>query len=135
VSATDFAAWVTPDLELPLPGGRIYTVRPPSVEAAKKIIACAVRAEVNLGLVAGEVPAEVQEILATIGKDEHPALGDEVYQQLVADGVDPWTIDKMAVYAIFFWARGREYADTLARIMWTPRDVGATKAGESAPKG
>ena len=116
----NFDSWAIPALEITL-GGKTYTVAPPSVARAKKILACAVRGEVNLGLAKGPVPPEVQAVLDTIGPDDHPAL-DNVYHQMVADGVDPRTIDRVAYYAIFYWARSKQYADWLAAILWTPRD-------------
>lgn len=133
MSAVDFEQWVTPDLELTL-GGRTYSVRPPTVEVAKKILAAAVRAEVNLGLVKGEVPPEVESVLKTIEPGEHPALG-EAYDQMVADGVPQPTIDRVAYYAVFFWARGRAYADSLAKILWLPRETAEEGPGGEAPKG
>lgn len=131
MSAIDFGEWVAPDLKLQL-GGRTYLVRPPTVEAAKMILAAAVRAEVNLELVNGEIPAEVQTILDSIGKQQ-PALG-EAHAAMVADGVPAPTIDRMAYYAVFYWARGKEYADTLAKMLWLPRDLTAGTAGEADPK-
>ncbi|TFD41754.1 hypothetical protein E3T37_03625 [Cryobacterium sp. TMT2-10] len=132
MGAIDFGEWVAPDLKLEL-GGRTYLVRPPTVEAAKMILAAAVRGEVNLGLVTGEIPAEVQAMLDSIG-DEHPALGD-AYAALVADQVPAATIDRVAYYAVFYWARGKEYADTLAKLLWLPRDLTPGIAGDAAPKG
>lgn len=98
-----------------------------------KLLASAVRGEVNLGLVEGEIPDEVQEILDALQPDEHPALG-ATYQQMVDDGVHPVTIDRMAYYAIFYWARGKEYADALATILFTPRAVDQVES-EPVPKG
>lgn len=135
MSAVDFEAWVVPDLEirLPLPdgtGGRAYMVRPPTVEAAKQILAAAVKGEVRFGLVKGEIPAAVQSVLDTIG-ETHPGLGD-AYDQMVADGQPAPIIDRASVYSVFFWARGKEYADSLAKMLWTP----VPEAGEPAgPKG
>lgn len=131
MSAIDFGAWVAPDLVLTV-GGREFRVSPPTVEDAKLILACAVYGEVKLGLVKGEVPAEIAALIDQIGPDEHPALR-EAWPEMVAAGVPKQTIDRMAYYAVFFWARGREYADMLATILWTPRDVPA-EAGEAAPK-
>ncbi|POH63634.1 MULTISPECIES: DUF7426 family protein [Cryobacterium] len=132
MSAIDFGEWVASDLELKL-GGHTYTVRPPTVEAAKMILAAAVMGEVHLGLVEGEVPPEVQAILDSIG-DEQPALG-EAHAAMVADGLPAVNIDRMAYYAVFYWARGKEYADTLAKMMWLPRDLSPGIAGDAAPKG
>jgi len=133
VTAVDFGEWAAVD-GLPLTlGGRTYTVRPPSVRAMRQVLAAAVRAEVNLGLVQGEIPAEIQAVLDDIKPGEHPGLGD-VYDQLDADGVPQVVVDRMTYYAVFYWARGKAYADSLATILWTPRDVG--DAGDTeAPKG
>ena len=117
MGAVDFAEWAAPGLELTF-GGRTYTVQRPSVRASRQILAAAVRGEVALGLVKGPVPPEVQEVLDSIG-DGHPGLGTEVYERLVADGVPQATIDRMAYYAVFYWARGREYATALARLLWS----------------
>ena len=95
--------------------------------------AAAVRAEVNLGLVQGEIPVEIQSVLDTIGPDDHPALGPVFHELKETRGVSRVTLDRMAYYAVFYWARGKEYADTIAQILWTPRDVGEQEAGE-APK-
>lgn len=132
-TASDFASWAVPDLIIPL-GGQTYTVRPPSVDDTGKLLACAVRGEVNLGIVDGSIPDDVQEILDSIEPDQHPALG-ATYHQMVADGVDPVTIDRMAYYAVFYWARGKEYADTIAALLWAPRDLAAESEAVPAPKG
>jgi hypothetical protein len=139
MSAVDFETWVTPDLEIRLPaadgtpGGRTYMVRPPSVQAAKQILAAAVRGEVRFGLVKGEIPEAVQAVLDTIG-DTHPGLG-AVYDQMVEDGVPAANIDRVSVYSVFFWARGKDYADSLAKILWTPQVSDEPEAGGAGPKG
>lgn len=134
MGAVDFSEWAAPALNLEY-RGHVYEVQPPSVEAAKKILAAAVRGEVKLGLVKAEVPAEIQAYLDKIGPDDHPALGADVYQKMVADGLPQVTIDRMAYYATFYWARGREYADMLAKILWLPREVEAEGSGDAGPKG
>jgi hypothetical protein len=132
MGVTDFNTWVAPDLTLTL-RGRSYTKRTPSVEEMGMILAAAVRAEVNLELVDGPIPVEIQEVLDTIG-DKHPALGD-AYEQMVADNVAPYERDRMAYYAVFYWARGKDYADRLAKVLWSPRDLGEFAAGgEAVPK-
>jgi len=132
VGAVDFEEWVAPDLRITL-GGRTYTVQPPSVDSAKKIIAAAVRGEVKLGLVKGEIPDEVQRVLDSIEVGEHPALGD-AYAAMVSDGVAAATIDRVAYYAVFYWARGKEYADTLAKLLWLPRELSPAGGSDAAPK-
>ncbi|MFC7430979.1 MULTISPECIES: hypothetical protein [unclassified Agrococcus] len=128
----DFKQWAQPDLELPY-DGRIYRVPAPTVERAKAIIASAIRGEVGLGLVKGPVPPEVQAVLDSIG-DSHPALTDEVYAQMDADGVPKESIDRMAYYAVFYWARSEQYADWIGKILWTPREGDASVAGDAARK-
>ena len=130
--AVDFGEWAAPGLELTF-GGGTYLVPPPTVEDAKKLLAMAVRAEIGLGLVKGDVPDEVQAVLGTIPAGEHPALGP-AYALLVDDGVPQPTIDRMAYYATFYWSRGKGYADALARILWGPVEAEEAEAGD-APKG
>ena len=130
--AVDFGEWAAPGLELTF-GGGTYLVPPPTVEDAKKLLAMAVRAEIGLGLVKGDVPDEVQAVLDTIPSSEHPALGP-AYALLVAADVPQPTIDRMAYYATFYWARGKGYADALARILWGPVEAEEAEAGD-APKG
>lgn len=131
--AVDFGEWAAVDgLDLML-GGRTYTAPPPSVRAMRQVLAAAVRAEVNLGIVKGEVPAEVQAVLDDMSPDEHPALGP-VYDELAAAGAPQVVVDRMAYYAVFYWARGKAYADALAKLMWTTATTEG--AGEpDAPKG
>ena len=131
-TASDFASWAVPDLVIPL-GGRTFTVQPPSVDDMGKLLACAVRGEVNLGIVEGHIPDEVQEILDTIGSDEHPARGAAYHE--MREHLHPVTLDRMAYYAVFYWARGKEYADALATLLFTPREVDAESEAEPAPKG
>jgi hypothetical protein len=134
MSARDFAAWAEPNLVLTL-GERTYRVRPPSVADGGKLLALAVRGEVAVGISPGPILAEVQDVLDGIGPDEHPALGPEVYAQLVADGASDVTISRMAYYAIFYWTRGPEYADWIAAALFTPRDVeGVLAEAEADPK-
>lgn len=135
MATVDFESWAVPQLKLTL-GERTYSVRPPSVADAGKLLASALRAEVNLGISAGPLPDEVLNVLATIKPGEHPALGD-VFQQLIDDGIHQATIDRMAYYAVFYWARGKGYADSIAAILWAPRELtGTAGAGEGeAPKG
>ncbi|WP_091232643.1 hypothetical protein [Microbacterium sp. 3J1] len=132
-TASDFASWAVPDLVIPL-GDREYIIPPPSVDDMGKLIACAVRGEVKLGIVDGPIPDQVQAVLDTISPDEHPALGEATYAQMVADGVHPTTIDRMAYYSVFFWTRGKDYADGLAVLLWGREESERAEAEEPAPK-
>lgn len=118
-SASDFAAWAQQDLVIPF-GGKTYRVSPPDVDRAGKLLALAIRGEVKLEMVKGPIPPEVQAVLDTIEPGEHVALGD-VHDQMLADGVPQVTVDRFTYYAVFYWARGEQYADTLARLLFTPR--------------
>lgn len=138
MTAVDFGSWAAPELVLKF-GERAFRIAPPSAdEATAKILALAVVAEVELGLAVGPVPETIQEIVDGIGPDEHPALR-EAYgemKQLVAENkLLPETIDRAAVYAIFFWARGREYADWVAELIWTRIPEAQAEADLARPKG
>lgn len=132
--AVDFTAWVAPDLDLTL-GGRAYRVRPPSVAQGRKIAACAVRAEVNLGLVNAPIPADVAALLDAL--EDEPlgdiTLGADVHAAMVADGLPAIDIDRAAYYALHFWARGREQADWIASHLWG-EDAQARAKAAAAPK-
>lgn len=132
----DFAAWAIPDLVIPLPCAdgekRDFVVHPPSVDDMGKLLAAVVRAEVNLGIVDGPIPDEVQKVLDSIEADEHPALG-AAYQQMVDAGVNPKTIDRMAYYCVFYWTRSEDYADQLALLLWG-REALESETAEPAPK-
>ncbi|MDR6142388.1 hypothetical protein QE375_001942 [Microbacterium foliorum] len=137
-TATDFADWAIPALTLPpLPGRdgepHVFVVQPPSVDDVSKLLACAVRGEVKLGIVKGPIPPQVQEILDTITPDQHPALGS-THQDMVAAGVHPETIGRAAYYSVFYWTRGRDYADSLAALLWGREQVDVGEAEASAPK-
>ncbi|WP_102193211.1 DUF7426 family protein [Microbacterium aurantiacum] len=137
-TATDFADWAIPALTLPpLPTRdgepRVFVIQPPSVGDVSKLLACAVRGEVKLGIVKGPIPAGVQEILDSISPDEHPALGS-TYQEMVDAGVHPDTIGRAAYYSVFYWTRGRDWADGLAVLLWGREQGNEGEAGETAPK-
>lgn len=143
VSAVDFTEWAAPDLTFTFPesafekghgiGGRTFIVRPPTVDGMTKVLALAIRGEVELRMVDGvtEVPAEIQATIDTIGPDEHPALGATFDEMRNAHLTDP-TINRAAYYAIFHWARGKQYADDLAEQLFKPRELAT--AGADAPR-
>lgn len=136
-TGSDFAAWAIPDLTIPLPCAdgttRNFVVHPPNVEDSRKLLASAVRGEVELGILQGvKIPDEIQEVLDSI-KDEHPSLGT-AYQEMVDAGVNPTTIDRMAYYCVFYWTRSKEYADTIAVLLWAREQADAEEANGPAPK-
>lgn len=137
MSVVDFEAWAVPDLILTFRGRR-YVVPPPDVDRAKQILAAAIRAEVNLKIEPGPVPEEIEQVLAEIGTS-HPALTDEVYEQMVADKVPMQSIDRMSYYAVFYWARSAEYAAAVAMHLWAldenTADEPARDGEATGPKG
>lgn len=127
----DFKQFASPDLLLPW-GERTYVVPPPSVGDAPKIIAAAILAEIKLGITKTEdVPDGTLEVLNGIAPGEHFSLGS-AYAEMQADGVPRETVDAMAFYAIFYWARGERYADDLATLLWAPRE--AAEVADASPK-
>lgn len=137
-TASDFASWAIPDLVIPLKCSdgelREFTVHPPSVGDMDKLLASVVLAEIKIGIAKGAVPPGVRAVLDTI-KGEHPSLGI-AYQKMVDGGVHPMTIDRMAYYCVFYWTRGKEYADSIAVLLWArEQEDAAEEATGPAPKG
>lgn len=134
MAAVDFTDWAVGDLVLTI-GGKEYRSKPPTVGQGKLLLALAVQAEVRLGLVEGDMPADLAELVdaaATTPLSE-TSLGKETRERLVSDGVNPETIRRMGIYGIFYWVRGKERADLLAEAMWRKEDEEAAEA--EAPKG
>lgn len=124
MGAVAFEQWAVPDLVLTL-GERTYRVRPPDLDGWGQCLALAVRFQRG----PDDVPAEVAGVLASMGEDAHPGLGD-VWDQLVADKVNPQIRARMDVYATLYWALGEDVAGRVARFLWAPESV----EGEPAPK-
>lgn len=145
MSAVDFAEWAAPDLTLTFPegafakghgiGGRTFVVRPPIVDDMPKVLALAARGEVELRMVPDmtEVPAEIQTIIDSIAPDEHPALGATYAEMRDAKLNDP-TINRAAYYAIFYWARGAQYAHDIAEQLFSPRQRAEAASGADASR-
>lgn len=140
MSAVDFAEWAAPDLVFENLGGHTFTVCPPTVDDMVKVLALAVRGEVALGIVpeGTEIPDAVQEMLDQIGPTDHPALG-ATFAEMKEAGLNDATINRAAYYTVFYWARGRRYADALAALLWAPRsdegsDAKAPADGGGAPR-
>ena len=136
MSTVDFTSWATGDLNLTL-GDRTYPVRPPSVEGMATVLAAAALAEIQLGAAEGPLPADLQELLDAIPPGTSPSLGDQ-YGRLIEDGIDRVTLDRMAFYATFYWARGKETAQAMAVLFWSAQDADTEvpeDGAEPAPKG
>lgn len=128
MGAVDFSEWAAPGLELTV-GGRTYTVPSPTVAAASQCMAAAAMLEVRLGL-ARSLSDEDAAIIEAVRAEDHVGLGP-VWVELNDDGVSAVTIARMQDYAVFYWARGREYADAIAGALW---GQGEPDGGEAAPK-
>jgi hypothetical protein len=130
MSAVDFEDFCIDGLDLTL-GGKTFTVEPPSTKAMGLLYALAAQTEVALKLKQGPLPAEVEAVIATIGPDEHPALG-AAYERMVDAGLNPTNISRAAVYSIFYWTHGKDYATAIATFYFAKN---AEKGGEdAAPK-
>jgi len=131
MSVVDFTQWVIPDLPILL-GGKTYSAHPPSVDQAKIIVAFMALAEIKLGLAKG--PADPDLVALADAQTDTLAvitLGQAVYDQMVADGVDEVTIDRVGFYGMLFWTQGKERADWVAEQMWSPKD---SEESEPSPK-
>lgn len=138
MGSVDFTSWAVPDLTLTL-GEHTYTVRPPSVEQAKVLLAWTVYLEIKAGWVKGEMPEDLQALIDATADSELGvlSLGQAVHDRLVADGHPPRTIDRMGLYGVLFWTRGKSQADHWAVSLWSPEDGtegGEGEAAEPAPK-
>jgi hypothetical protein len=133
VTTVDCTSWVSPGLVITL-GGHTYEVRPPSVAQARAILACVVRSEVSLGLVEGPLDPAIQATLDELADTPLGVhtLGRAVYEEMAADEVPEVDIDRMAYYALHYWARGKVRADFIAEHLWGEQSGGG---GEPAPKG
>jgi len=129
--SVDFAAWVTPDLDVTL-AGHAYSCPPPSVASARVIVALAAISEVRMGLTLTPVDPEIQ----AIGDAQKIPLSDitlgvDLASAMEADGIDRDTIDRVGFYALHYWSRGKAMADAIATLLWDITKVGVT---DTAPK-
>jgi hypothetical protein len=125
-----FDEFAEPDLVLHL-HGVVYRCPPPSVADSATIIALHIRARVQLGLDDGPVDQKVIDLIEEKASSTPLAaltLSQKVYDELVAAGESPMTINRMGYYGILYWARGAEYADWLAVAMWDPKAEEAAEA-------
>jgi hypothetical protein len=133
MAAKDFTTWARPDLVLTLPG-REYRSRPPTLGEIDLLLAIAVRLELEIGLVQGEMPSDLAALIEQ-NADTPVAvisLGQETYDAMVAEKVDHEVIRRMGLYAVLYWARGEAKADVIAEFLWgheTQQDE-----AEAAPK-
>ena len=119
----DFTAWVTPNLDVTL-GGHAYSSPPRSVAEMKVILAFAALSEHALGIAKGEPDRELVELVES--QTEPLAaltLGRPIYDQMISDGIDLDTVQRVGYYAMHYWARGKARADWLAGLMWAPEPV------------
>jgi len=135
VPVADFTSWASPDLVLPL-GGHTYTVRPPSVRGARRILACAIRIEHSVGVVTGPIPDELATLLEEIGGTllEVVAFGQDVYDRMLDDELPAIEMQRAAIWTVIYWARGRTIADAYGTALWGEQSE-AAGAGEPDPKG
>lgn len=131
MATVDFSGWVADDLQIPL-GGKTYTVPPPSVDQAKGILACALQAEQRLGFTTRPLPDGMQEILDKLEGIPlgHVSLTESVYSEMVADGVPAVTLNRVALYAVWFWAYGKKLAEAFAELLWAVPDEDEATGGE-----
>lgn len=131
--AKDFTAWARPDLVLTL-GGREYRSRPPTFGQIDLLMAITVRLELEIGIVQGEMPADLAELIEQ-NADVPVALislGKETYDLMRENREDVEAVRRMGLYAVLYWARGEEHADEIAEFLWSREKREAEEA--AAPK-
>ena len=141
MAAKDFTRLITPNLDLTV-GDKTYTVTPPSKEVGAQMLAanvvglsvftslqdacptCGRSGEVEIAPKYKELAAQVEDM--DLGE---LSLGEDVYNEMVADGLDGALMDKLALYAFYYWTMGESVADAIVEEQWA-----TTSDGEPAPK-
>jgi hypothetical protein len=131
--AKDFTAWARPDLVLTL-GGREYRSRPPTFGQVDLLLAITVRLELEIGIVKGEMPADLAELITQHATEPVAllTLGQETYDLMRENREDVEAVRRMGLYAALYWARGEEHADEIAELLWSREKREAEEA--AAPK-
>jgi hypothetical protein len=149
VALKDLTAYLTPDLVL-AHAGTTYTVMPPSKDVGIKLAAINAVGVASYAAVldqcptcgrAGspDVPAETLALVESMGDIDVAALalGQDVYDRMVADGVPGPHIDQMGLYALYYWTLGEETADQIfaAQHGGGGASGGAPSATSTSPRG
>lgn len=126
----DLGEYLLPDLKFRY-GDQRYAVRPPTKDVGLTLTLIATVGAQALSDPAGEsmgdLSASQREILASVRDADlgELTLGEDVYRQMIADGVPGPHIDTYALYALYYWVyRSKDLADEMT----------ALSAGKIAPK-
>jgi len=125
VALKDLTQYLTPALELPY-DGETYVVQPPSKDVGIKLAAINAIGVASYASVleqcptcgrsgSPDVPAETLTLVESMGDVDVAALalGQDVYDRMLADGVPGPHIDQMAMYALYYWTLGEDTADRI----------------------
>lgn len=128
----DFNRYLPANLDLTL-GEHTYSVKPPTKKVGVQLAALLAT---SMNRLKGEPPsAEDKAAIDGIPDDLEVgrlSLGNDVYDQMLADDQPGAWMDRAASYALWYWVMGEAAADAMAeRVLAGNRD---DEAGEAAPK-
>ncbi|GMA31604.1 DUF7426 family protein [Litorihabitans aurantiacus] len=139
----DLTAHLVPPLHIPY-AGTTYEVQPPSKDTGLKLAAINAAGVATYASViqacptcghsgSPELPNSTRELLESMGEAEVAplALGQDVYDQMLADRVPGPHIDKFGLYALYYWTLGEATADAIFEAQLT----GGGASGEAAVSG
>lgn len=143
MTTKNLSAFITKDLILNL-GEHTYRVKPPSRDTGKLLTAINVVGVTTMQTaLAGTCPTcgrsgdpqidpEIQELADSVQNKElgELSLGQDVFDQMIEDGLDATTIDTMSLYAMYFWLMGEAVADQILE----QKAEGADGNGPKVPK-
>lgn len=126
MTTKNLSAFITKDLILEL-GDHTYRVKPPSRETGKVLTAINVVGVTTMQNALGgtcptcgrasdpEIDPEIQALADSVQNKElgELSLGKDVFDQMIADGLDASTIETMELYAMYYWLMGEQVADAI----------------------
>lgn len=139
----DLTAFLDPDLPLKL-GVHTYTVRPPTLAVGLQLAAINAAGVAGYLATLGQCPScgragnlditpETQAVLDAVADTPLGvlSLGQDVYDQMIADAIPGKHVDQAALYALYYWVLGRDTAD---KIIEATAEAAHGTGGAQAPK-
>lgn len=145
----DLSAFITPDLVLKV-GDKNYTIQPPSKDDGKIMTALNVAGLASFTAMSGactacgrsgdvEMDPTMRALVeANAGRDLGELSMGAAYDQMIADGVDGPTIEKLELYCFYYWVLGETAADQIFEQQGQaalPKGQRPSKSGRSTGSG
>lgn len=143
MTSKNLTRFLTPDLSLKV-GSKTYVVKPPSRESGKIMVAINVAGVAAFASVTEACPScgrsgplEMDESMrALVEANSQRDLGElslgDTYQEMLADGIDGPTLEKLEMYAFYYWTLGEAAADQIfEETVAAPKARKRSKSGRS----